>query len=388
MDDQPKNIEVMGNVRHVVNGMYLPQPQDEGKYYQKVRDGPNGSDDRLEYPVYSYNVLCQNLTGKNHLPEATEEDVEEQPRYVKLLKFLDGATNENAIIFLQELTQAWVSRLIPYLYATKGYWLIFYPTHNQYCGYMGIGVVFPPHVYALTRIESGRLADTIELEEKQIGDPMYQSLSKNLSNCFYYPMNKLSSYMGSNATLECCIKRPKTDGGFIDTRMHRYIACEFKRVDHDAAKPIVLIGAHLPCAFKNQFVMHLFVKSLFTQAMKFADTIPFMVVGDFNIKATDPAYKFMTQDDLTEEFKIHEHRELLKMPIVLKSVFPSDVITCHTHGFNGTFTGGLDYMFYSEGIVIVETCMLPTDSCMIPAFMPNQKYALSDHFPLYAKIKV
>ena len=109
--------------------------------------------------VVTYNVLSSSLCEPEHFVACTPENLDPPVRLGRVQAQLDEQVAHGAVICLQEVSQLWAGKLVPWFEA-RGYTLITGLYGRKFNGYMGCALAWPTARYESVDVDIRRAADT------------------------------------------------------------------------------------------------------------------------------------------------------------------------------------------------------------------------------------
>lgn len=341
--------------------------------------------------IVTYNILSSHLAPTSLYTACKPENLDQSVRLIKVKEKLKVEIAQSSIICLQEISILWAGQLHTF-FANNGYYLITGLYGPKKTGYMGVGIAIPIKKYEICDVDITCIADTKQLPQKS-----EQSIS--LFNSF---VNKVKTMIINIAVYLKLYDLPMNVNYLWETALGRpnQMVCT-RLMDLKSSKEFVLGTYHFPCIFELPAVMVIQAALSAQHIHRYAKGLPYVYVGDFNIKPYDLAYQLITEGSIssTEE----------NYPISL----PNDSWTPHLErplrsayrvrlGREPDFTNyvkvrddpifmeTLDYLFYSSdsGIEVTSVLSLPSRERMMmmgssSGPLPNAQEP-SDHLLLAA----
>jgi 2',5'-phosphodiesterase len=333
--------------------------------------------DSNNFSVVTYNVLSEDsrLCGQSLHPGCKPEHLNATHR-MKLLqiKLSREIVQFNAIACLQEVNAVWASMLSTF-FNNSGY-----DTYTHPGGPVGVMMAWPRKLYRVEQQNTtspacniGRLSrDQKRSYVTKYGGPV---ITRRQRVCQLISMVLYEIIAILYLALRPCLVRPpqvlrKLDIKRSDVWMlasfpkHlRLQMIEFSMCINPSIR-FCVANYHAPCAFFNQEVMKMHVRFVCDAVSYFADEIPLVLCGDFNIQPQDEAFDVLVGHNAYGWTSVFE---------------PLPVVTNYTENFKGT----LDHMVKSTNMSVVHT-VPPTQPIRI---CPNDEEP-SDHLLLRATLSV
>lgn len=312
----------------------------------------------MNVSVYSYNILYPEYA--NFFSSYCD------PTYLKLnyrweklkVRILEQIGSQS-ILCLQELSTAWIS-LLNLVFQDNDYYFV-YDTQK-----LGVGIAFPNNKYKLVQSDMIHVGQRIK------------------KNCREVPRNCIYQLVSS------CWKKNDYITEAIDRRnLLLYVSLQ----DRQSEKLFNVFTYHMPCVYWNPTFMMLQGLMIHTIANQVSVDTPYMIVGDFNIKPTEPVYESFLSGKYTPEDSEHYTVNLRGILPPLRSVYKE--VNGHEPCFTNYvkkrtkqvefFSECLDYIFVSSGWEICSTLEVPYG--LPPNPLPNSEEP-SDHIPIGAVVKI
>lgn len=273
--------------------------------------------------IFNYNILSTDLVDPNRHHKCNVQYLSTKYRSKLLLKKLGYQFKQKSIICLQELSDEWISILLP-VFLSYNYTFIY---DSNFCS---PGIAYP-NSFSLVKVKFINIGKTIDGE--------------NLSDAW---------------------DRAKQ-------RRNRLLLIELKGNDI----PSFFIGNyHMPCAFKDPSLMMIHASLLLKVIYGYAKNDPCIVCGDFNSTPNSDVYKMITgqtYNDMTPKF-------------TLRSIYnkePEFTNLSNVSDF-GEFCDTIDYIFISNHWKVINVLEMSNQKPLI-GYFPNQ-YEPSDHLPIGATL--
>lgn len=362
------------------------------------------------HEVLSFNVLSSSLSPCENYPKALPEDCDPDTRLNRLFSLLDSYVEKGrAIICMQEVSRDWHGKMIPY-FRSHGYTLVASLYGYRKNGFMGVAIAYPDQYYDVVRADAHCVADHADWPSEPSNQSQLAPVSTwsawtgYLAQYFMRPPviapsspskdDIIEAKSKSNTVLMlhlCPIGGIHLDADGSQTRVHR------------DRRGIVVGTYHMPCAYHLPRLMVLHAVALVTQFSEFADGLPRVLAGDFNMQPGSDAYNAVTTGKISDEMEDDFRRLYPSLPETafrlsepMRSMYAASrgepKFTCYvTSCYNGKlneFIGTIDYLFASDAIESIVSNTLP-DSPIAPfgESLPC-KLIPSDHLPLGATFTI
>lgn len=377
----------------------------------------------------SYNLLSSSLRTSNSFPETAKAHLDPFSRLDDILvKFRNilaeskiTSTGRSAVIFgLQEVSLKWEPRLRTF-FDSHAYEFISSCYGNRFNGYMGVAIAFPRQTWdnaeEHTVLWDG--VDAIEIvcppqEYGEAGFKQWKKAQKEADSVWYRRVARFGrESLPFRPLLDKLSPRPLRPPQTMIA--HRFNRAIFGVMEHADLGPIAVGTYHMPCMFKYPEVMAvhalLFFHALHVFCVK-NNLRSFVVMMDANFEPGSLPYRTI-MNTITDEERaaidaVNPGVTRLTVPAMLESgpqslssflknlthVYPDDSISNHTIGFAGSFTGKIDYIWYTpvspstDGKVVVrpDTALAPLEKADAqPSYLPNA-IEPSDHYMLAASM--
>eukprot|EP00403_Amphidinium_massartii_P004298 CAMPEP_0178384694 /NCGR_PEP_ID=MMETSP0689_2-20121128/7648_1 /TAXON_ID=160604 /ORGANISM="Amphidinium massartii, Strain CS-259" /LENGTH=438 /DNA_ID=CAMNT_0020004951 /DNA_START=1 /DNA_END=1317 /DNA_ORIENTATION=+ len=355
-------------------------------------------EEKLDVNVMTYNVLSPALARPSHYKLTEPELLDVDKRYGHIRSRLDVATSVGTIIGLQEVDLRWAGQLHAF-FAERGYCAVFAQYGSDFSNYMGVMVAWPTAKYETEEVEIVRLSDTAPKDTwpKSAGRP---PLGGTFTN--YEVKDITGSFPPSN------------DNQFDEWQTARWRKNEAiyvrlkSRASSGPARSFVVGNYHMPCLFGTAAkvrVVNIHSYLLMRRLRDFAKGDPCILLGDFNLKPSDPAYRFIAEGgDLTADKWVSSPEEVrgLKERLPAETPFPTGLTSAYKtfHGCEPLFTNyaqtgkespfceTLDYIWFTPADFDVVRCPpMPASRRDVRGPFPSVSEP-SDHIPLSATLRM
>lgn len=269
-----------------------------------------------KHRIASYNVLSSHLATSDFYPFCNRNHLGASFRFKQITKKVTDEIVKNSIICLQEISQVWEGPLHA-LFAKSNYYMIsgMYGKSNN--GYMGVALSIPLDKYHIDDISIIRVGDSIpfsyfDLENWIKKESASSNSVEGLENILGGRIRNLLPpfYSFSRSLIVSKLVRPSMipEGKNIPTKSAQgnplpTIWKEAAEKDNrmvmakitckQSRKSFVIGTYHMPCY--PQMPAMMMIHGLFAhQAIqKYADKLPCIFAGDFNIAPSSPMYTAM-----------------------------------------------------------------------------------------------
>jgi len=254
--------------------------------------------------VVSYNLLAQPLCDPEDYVLSARTHLEDEFRFRSVCKKLKQHTENLAIIALQELTQDWAEKLIEW-FSVRQYRLQVHHYGRPDQGNMGVGIAYPcliyenvdrePIAFRLTekKPEGWGFLDVISelepIEEQEAHtlhapQPTWEDLSVK------------TEYRQPAMRVRPPSPHPHDIWSKARWKNNAIMIMNLRRVGNYTDPGILVATYHMPCAFLQPKIMtiHTMLAMHVVQKLASERKIPFVFLGDFNMKPRDPTYVLCT----------------------------------------------------------------------------------------------
>jgi mRNA deadenylase 3'-5' endonuclease subunit Ccr4 len=316
---------------------------------------------KYEFRIITFNLLSSSCATKEYYPYVRSQYLDFEARSTRVKKLIESWTKVNFIILLQEVDELWFKTLDP-VFRDKNY-----QTHSVRYGTMGQLIGFPTKHYDLMFVD--QFIPGIYV--KEICEKIKETESKESKE------NKESKETENNKV----IMNQMLEGSESQNQMIS-VGLSAKYYGKKVNKHLIVSTYHMPCKFKDQFLMishvHALKMRLGEIMSKWKQFDSVVLGGDFNMLETSNEYMYMT--DPGAENLIIDLMDVLYCTIGLDLrdtiALNSAHSMCHDKEpeytncsvkKNKSFVGTLDYVFISDNIG-VRSC---TVGLIAPPNLPN-----------------
>lgn len=237
--------------------------------------------------IVNYNVLSSHLAAPSWFPSCKPENLDAKNRLMKLKAKLQPEVDREAIICLQEVSIKWAGPLHQF-FSIHNYHFVTALYGNRRNGYMGVAIAVPINKYDITDIDITCIADTKRM-------PRIVSKPKTLFSSIWEMITNL--FVGF--LLYWKLYTPPLD--IWDNTLYRknqMICIQLKQKQQE--NQFVVGTYHMPCMFELTPVMMAHCALSSQHIQRYANGLPFVYTGDFNVKPNTPEYKLLTEGKIDE----------------------------------------------------------------------------------------
>lgn len=283
----------------------------------------------MEARVVTYNILSSEFCTKFNKTPYTEDE------RIKLIQsHLDVYISDNYIICIQELSASMYGSMSLF-FESKGYAM-----YNATAYAYGLGVAIAAPLGIVTRCCSIRLRDKKTWSRYE--NTWFQYVMKYMSLLYYSP----PSYQSWR------------NASFKNVMM---VCIEVK-------KKYCVSTIHMPCSYKEPFIMHLYLALARRAVNDFAGKIPYVLAGDFNIQPDSKLYAEMLSGEFdnfiydeecpeSDKWRPKNVQPLVSAHVVFNGTEPNYTNFTSMKTKNGTadgFCGTLDYILCTPNIHVIS----------------------------------
>ncbi|GBG33160.1 Glucose-repressible alcohol dehydrogenase transcriptional effector [Hondaea fermentalgiana] len=345
--------------------------------------------------VATYNLLSPNLCSPGYFINCKAEDCEPSKRYERAEAKLKDEIEQQGIVCLQEVAHAWLGN-IHKLCAENNYTYVHDSYGYYFNGYMGVGIAFSNEKYALEDCKVSRISETKKGGYRPDGD------NRRRNDSLWSRAYKIVAKT-VRSLLELIWPPEKNLWFEVERRSNTAVFVRLR--DRATNQKLCVATYHMPCAFRTPPVISAHCSLLAKRINKLAQTDPFVIAGDFNLKPDSPMYELLTQG----KFMSDASRAEGDMPAPaypgdawtmdsgmpkLKSAY-ADVqgkepeftnLACTRSQPESSFVETLDYLFYSgTGLRAESVDPLPSRSDVADIISFPTANEPSDHIKIAAE---
>eukprot|EP00599_Poterioochromonas_sp_BG-1_P015039 CAMPEP_0173161836 /NCGR_PEP_ID=MMETSP1105-20130129/18862_1 /TAXON_ID=2985 /ORGANISM="Ochromonas sp., Strain BG-1" /LENGTH=358 /DNA_ID=CAMNT_0014081377 /DNA_START=45 /DNA_END=1121 /DNA_ORIENTATION=+ len=322
--------------------------------------------------VVTYNVLSSHLAAPSWFTSCKPENLDQATRLTKVQNKLKPEIEQQSIICLQEISTTWVGPLHRF-FSAHGYHFITALYGNKRNGYMGVAMAVPTSKYDIKDVDITCIADTKRMPRVAYKPPtLFTNMWKAISSWVVGLMIYWKFY------------KPPLD--IWDNTLYRKNQMICARLEHKEQEEEFVVGTyHMPCMFELTPVMMAHCALSSQHIQKYANDLPFIYTGDFNVKPHTPEYKLLTEGKIDSSDPAYptpvagdDWKPDLAIPMksayAVKEGKEPDFTNYAKVQENPVFIDTLDYFFYSLPLPHRDT---------VPGPLPNDEEP-SDHIMLAA----
>eukprot|EP00928_Gymnodinium_smaydae_P052830 TRINITY_DN36982_c0_g1_i1.p1 TRINITY_DN36982_c0_g1~~TRINITY_DN36982_c0_g1_i1.p1 ORF type:complete len:375 (-),score=93.10 TRINITY_DN36982_c0_g1_i1:63-1187(-) len=321
--------------------------------------------------VVTYNVLNPQLCSPESHPHCEAAALDPELRYRRVLAQLEaarhGAPGPAVVLCLQEVNEAWASRLHVH-FQRMGYHMIYAPTPWSVYDPMGVCLAWPNAAFELEEAEICRVFPYVPPAAPSAAGARWLSRARAMVE-EWLPWRAGGGSASSPMSAEELAGR----------RPNRY-ACA--RLRFRCSGQSVCVGTyHMPALFGsalNEEVMRLHAAAVLGLAQRFAERspqrAPLVLAGDFNVQPDGAVYELLTRGSGLRS----AYAEAL-------GAEPSHTISAWRSDVAEPFIGTLDYILVAKGLSVRGVRLLPSvaDGRPLPSLAEP-----SDHLLLAADLEL
>ncbi len=323
--------------------------------------------------VYNYNILSTKLCDPKWHNKCSPHHLETKHRWNLISSRLLEQVALKSIICLQELSDEWISLLLPFFSSLE--YVFVYDSQ-----WLGVGIAFPKSKYELQNMDMIAIGETIKKQ------------------CHFYPkihhniirrgINTICDFLASFIP---GLLRPEDVWTTAIRKTNRLLSVTLN--DFVFKETFNVFTYHMPCAFTNPDLMNIHAAALLAvvqeKSMDPLASTPYILAGDFNSKPNSPVYQMITCGvmPLFPSSKVYQkipNYSIIGIASAYASILgrePSYTNYSHASISKEPFKDTIDYIFYSNGFKC--TGVLKTREDFPESTFPNAEEP-SDHLPIGA----
>lgn len=245
----------------------------------------------LKVRVVSYNVLSDSLCSPKSYPTLNPEHLEPAARLPSVLKRIDDEVKNNSVICLQEVTYNWAGSLHTY-FAKQGYHMVTGLYGRKFNGYMGIAIAWPTAKMDALDVDISRLSDKRDGGWPRPPEDETDGLGKVIKNIVSFAKKPLMK-------IGILSSPPMEPWSYSENRFNMLLRVKLQ--DRASDRQFCLGNYHMPCTFYCPPVMTIHCDMAAKAVQSYADGLPYILAGDWNIKPQDSMYQLLTSGDMDKE---------------------------------------------------------------------------------------
>ena len=354
----------------------------------------------MQFEIVTYNILTDKYCTADTYCHTEEEALDFDKRWGLLKEKLGEKITSQAVICLQEVSHAWLHKLLPY-FSSNGYFCVYDNYGNFYNGWMGVMIAVPMFKYKIieTKIVNigHELSKVSQRIERRALMPYVPKVVSNIIKYFAVGCDRAIKHLRPSSSSS---SSTPDDWGYAIGKNNSLLCV----ILQNAGKAVCIGTYHMPCSYKTTTSSAAHSAMLFQQLSRLAGDIPFLLVGDFNLKPDSPIYERLMAKgvrtlgdliDIPDKYLVNEWLPSINVNIssaykTVNGTEPVYTTNCHVKD-SEQFTGTLDYIFYSEGSENGEKMLEPLSVDALPddtsICYPNSTEP-SDHLMIGATFKL
>ncbi len=270
----------------------------------------------MAHRIVTYNVLSPNLCSPSEYPYAEDSEYcTPAYRWGVLVEKLTKETDQKSIICLQEVSLAWSADLNDF-FRGKAYRFIYQNYGSFFNGYMGVAIAYPHAKYHLHKTHFTCVADEKTGGWKVPKAPFrFLALLEKLLWCFFVKLLSMAGKKPATPTWE-----------IVKFKKNVMVTLNLGFVVGSKAKNFLVATYHAPCVFEDPAAT-VVNTALALQVLERLSNkeIPYILVGDFNMKPNSPAYELATKGGLTQTtVNDPEDEEMHGKPCEVRPLYQGD----------------------------------------------------------------
>lgn len=304
--------------------------------------------------IYSYNILSTDLVDPNWHKKCNPEYLKTEYRFKIISERIKLQIKNKAIICLQELSDDWISLLLP-IFNRNNYTFIY---DSVWCS-VGIAI---PNRYEIKSMKFITVGKELEkLLDSETTDSWNRAINCRNRMLVITLQKKISLY-------------------------YKVVSC-----------PFTVANYHMPCKFKDPSLMMIHTSMLLKLVRDNLfplneDKSPYIICGDFNRTPESESYKFITKGgDFKEQFETNLIPNLTFNEFPLCSVYDvvngKEPLFTNLSHINEEFCDTLDYIFISKEFEVTKVLDINYLEKPEGTTFPNENEP-SDHLPIGATLRL
>lgn len=226
----------------------------------------------------SWNILCPAYAGPNVYFETDPKYLNPFWRFELIKSRLKVHINTGLTVFaLQEVSQDWFNDLLVF-FDQNNYTLIGSNYGNAKSHYMGVALAIPRSM-ELLKVDVTKCTDTYDFSE----DEAFDDVGVDKSGWYDSAIKAVNSVFGWKT------EKPFDLLAELKEKHNRIVSVLLK----NGNRRFVVSNYHMPCIFEHQDFMTCHSAMALLHVQRFAETcgkVPYVFMGDFNMKFSDNAY--------------------------------------------------------------------------------------------------
>lgn len=252
-----------------------------------------------EHRLYTYNVLCSHLAGKDHFRYCKPDFLDAKYRLELIKQKLGAEIDAGSIIALQEIGYGWAGELHAF-FAEKNYYFVNLHYGSRFNDYMGVGLAIPLNSYEIVKVDCKRVGDTIWLP---------RAPRKHWIVAFFFGWMMLFVNLFTDLLIKYKLKKKPHDlWQHVKDRWNNLTSVKVR--SRKSGETFWVSTYHMPCAFNNPDMMTVHASLALKRLQMLAgyvdpkegedevEKLPYVLLGDFNWKPQDGQYTLYTTGTL------------------------------------------------------------------------------------------
>lgn len=331
----------------------------------------------MDVRIYNWNLLSTRLASPSYHVHCKPEHLNTNTRCQIVEQRLESEIKQQAIICLQELSEEWLSILVPFL-DTENYTFLY---DSQW---LGAGIAFPRSKYKLRAFVLKNVGEELGKKCVMRVPTRFENLISFTGSTFRWLWNKLPYYTKFPPNTDVWQIATKRNNRFVGVTLYSEENCRFFNI----------YVYHMPCEFKHNDVMNIHAAGLLSGIQAHSGELPYILAGDFNSTPDSSVYNLITKGiiptfPLSKVYsKLPSLKDRYYAPLTSAYAFVQGKEPKFTNfGWSKdapkAFKDTIDYIFSSSGFIPIRVMPTDVDLKAGTESLPNEEEP-SDHLPLRA----
>lgn len=333
----------------------------------------------MQVRVFSWNLLSTRLASPWYHVHCKPEHLDTQTRQSKVELVLLEEMSQHSIICLQELSEEWLSFLIPkfndhnYVFIYDSQWL-------------GVGIAFPRSEYTLQGCVFESVGEELSKKCVKAEFTRTQTMLSFAGSTFRWLWNKLPRFMVKYRP------EPEDVWQIAVKKTNRFVGVTL--CSTQSRLVFNIFGYHIPCEFRRNDVMNIHAAGLLSRIQTLSGKLPYILAGDFNSTPDSSVYRLITRNIIPS---FPTSRMYCMLPMLKDRYYtPLTSAYAYVRGKEPLFTNlgwtkdsptafkdCIDYIFSSNGFIVDNVTAIPSVLAEDTESLPDADHP-SDHLPLQA----
>ncbi len=323
----------------------------------------------MQMRIFNLNILSTKLSDPMWHKHCKPEYLKTEHRWNLLKSALLFEISHESIVCLQELSEEWLSLLIPF-FSFHAYTFV-YDSQS-----LGVGTAFQTSKYDLLNVKIISVGESI-------GKKCVAFENEEKTNSRYYLFQMFVYWMKKKFWDR--ITDANDAWNRATKRKNRVVSVGL--LDKKHVEIMTVFNYHMPCLFASPNVMNVHACELMSIVQQYSYGKSFVLAGDFNSQPNSDVYKLITQGLIPTlpVSKFFKHTpQYIGLPSMASVYNNREPLFTNNSGSHNRFTGTIDYIFHSSHFECESTGFRWTEIPKRP--FPNN-VQMSDHIPIVAILK-